>query len=223
LSHEFRTPLTYITGYADLIQEQGLDPDQLRQFLRRLQSGSNRLSRLVEDFLFLVSLEAGEAHTAYTLQRDRFSEWVALLDRVKGKLADKIANAKVTLTVDIAPNLPETVLHASYIEDMVRRLVDNAVKFMLGKPGQVLVSVMRQDDHIVIHVKDDGIGIAEEDLPTIFQPFQQIDREKHEQQGAGVGLAIVKGIVDLHGGRVEVVSRPGEGSVFSVWLPITQE
>ena len=223
LSHEFRTPLTYITGYTDLLQEQDLSPEQLRQFLRRLQSGSTRLNRLVEDFLFLVSLEAGEAQMAYSLQRDRFSEWQALVDRVLTRYVDKAAAHKVTLTADVAPDLPETVLHGDYIENAVSRLVDNAVKFTIGKEGRVQVSIFRQDGGVQISVADEGIGISSEDLPKIFESFQQLDRETYEQQGAGVGLAIAKGIVELHAGKIEASSTLGQGSTFSIWLPVLGE
>ncbi len=219
LSHEFRTPLTYITGYTDLLQEEGLTPDQLRQFLKRLQSGSTRLSRLVEDFLFLVSLEVGEAQTAYLLQRDHFTDWPALLERVQARFADKTAGSNVTLTWDVADGVPELMIHAGYVEDAVSRLVDNAIKFMLGKTGRVQVTVSPRDDGALICVSDEGIGIAEAHLPTMFQSFHQIDRETYEQQGAGVGLAIVRGIVDLHGGQVEATSQVGQGSTFCIWLP----
>lgn len=223
LSHEFRTPLTYITGYTDLLQEEDLSPEQLRQFLKRLQSGSARLSRLVEDFLFLVSLEAGEAQMAYTLQRDRFDEWLALSERVLARFAERVSGTDVTLSVKVEPGVPETMMHAGYVEDAVARLVDNAIKFTLGKAGHVELSVVQRDGGVHISVTDNGIGVAEEDLPKVFQAFQQIDREMYEQQGAGVGLAIVKGVVELHGGKVEATSEVGKGSTFSIWLPIVEE
>lgn len=223
LSHEFRTPLTYITGYADLLQDKDLTPDELQQFLKRLQSGSMRLSRLVEDFLFLVSLQSGEAEMAYKLQRDHFAEWSTLVNRVLANYADKAAARRVTFSSNVAANIPRTMLHAAYIESAISRLVDNAVKFTLGKPGLVHVDVSVKDGGAQVAVSDPGIGIAAEHLPTIFEPFHQIDREMHEQQGAGVGLAIVKGIAELHGGKVEVKSVLGEGSTFTIWLPLVKE
>jgi len=222
LSHEFRTPLTYITGYADLLQEGDLSPDQLRQFLKRLQSGSTRLNRLVEDFLFLVSLEVGEAHTAYVLQRDDFSDWTTLVNRVLARYADKAVARQVTLTHSVAAHIPDIMLHIAYIEDALSRLVDNAIKFTLNGPGRVHLEVLAQDGGVMVRVSDQGIGISEADLPKIFQSFQQIDRETFEQQGAGVGLAIVKGIADLHGGKVAAASQVGQGSTFSLWLPAAQ-
>jgi len=223
LSHEFRTPLTYITGYADLLQDKDLPPDELQQFLKRLLSGSSRLSRLVEDFLFLVSLEVGEAEVAFKFQRDHFAEWSMLVNRVLANYHDKAAARKVTLAAEVQPNIPMTMLHAVYIEGAVARLVDNAIKFTTNKPSEVRVKVAQSDGGVQIDVSDGGIGIAEEYLATIFEPFHQIDREKHEQQGAGVGLAIVKGLVGLHGGTVSVKSRLGEGSTFSIWLPLVTE
>ena len=223
LSHEFRTPLTYITGYTDLLQEPDLTPDQLRQFLKRLQSGSARLSRLVEDFLLLVSLEAGEAHTAYMLQRDHFSEWSAMIQRILTRYTEKASAHKVTLSADVAADLPAMIIHAAFIEDAISRLVDNAVKFMIGKEGRVHVSVSQKDGGVRISVADEGIGISEQDAAKVFHSFHQVDRETHEQQGAGVGLAIARGVVDLHGGKIEMTSRAGEGSTFSIWLPVLEE
>lgn len=219
LSHEFRTPLTYITGYTDLLQEQDLAPEQLRRFLTRLQSGSARLSRLVEDFLFLVSLQVGEAHAAYMLQRDLFTDWQALVERVLAIHANKAASNRVTLSGSVAPDLPPLVVHSGYIQDAVSRLVDNAIKFTRNGPGEVQVSISEKDGGVLIQVSDQGIGISEANLPTIFQMFHQIDRETYEQQGSGVGLAISKGVVDLHGGEISVVSQPSKGSTFSIWLP----
>ena len=212
-----------ITGYTDLLQEQGLAPEQLHQFLKRLQSGSNRLGRLVEDFLFLVSLEVGEAQAAFTFQRDLFNGWPVLIDHVLQKHADKAKQHKVTFVANVASDIPETMLHPGYIEDAVGRLVDNAIKFTLGKSGTVEVDVAHTDGGVQVCVKDEGIGIAEEHMPRLFQSFQQIDREMHEQQGAGVGLAIVKGIVDLHHGKVEATSQAGQGSAFCLWLPLVEE
>jgi two-component system, sensor histidine kinase and response regulator len=219
LSHEFRTPLTYITGYADLLQEGDLTPDQLRQFLARLQSGSTRLFRLVEDFLFLVSLEAGEAQTAYVLQRDLFGEWADMVDRAMARHSDKAAAHHVTLSREVAAGIPKMVIHAGYIEDATSRLLDNAIKFTVNKPGRVQVQVAPHDGGVIIRVSDEGIGISEANLSKLFKPFHQVDRETYEQQGAGVGLAIVKGIADLHGGKVDVSSQLGQGCTFSIWLP----
>lgn len=223
LSHEFRTPLTYITGYTDLLQEGDLNPELLQQFLKRLQSGSARLSRLVEDFLFLVSLEVGEAQTSYALQRNRFSDWSTLVETVFARNSEKAAARQVALTRSIEPNIPPIVIHVGYIQDAMSRLVDNGVKFTLNGPGAVHLSALSREGGVLLEVRDQGIGIAEANLPRIFQSFQQIDRETYEQQGSGVGLAIVKGIVDLHGGKIDVTSQPGAGSTFSIWLPRVQE
>ncbi|HJW83957.1 MAG TPA: ATP-binding protein [Anaerolineae bacterium] len=223
LSHEFRTPLTYISGYADLLQDKDLPPADLQHFLKRLQSGSMRLSRLVEDFLFLVSLQAGEAEMAYRLQRDHFAGWSTLVERVLANHADKAAARRVTFSSQVDASIPGTMLHAAFVESAVSRLVDNAVKFTMNKPGDIHVEVSARDGGVQIAVSDEGIGINSEHLPTIFEPFHQIDREKHEQQGAGVGLAIVKGIADMHGGKVEVKSTPGAGSTFMIWLPLINE
>src|SRR5574341_664767 len=107
----------------------------------------------------------------------------------------------------------------AYIEDVLRCLIDNAVKF--GKEGgHVWIKVEEQDGWAVISVQDNGIGIEPEQQARLFERFEQIDRDRMEQQGAGLGLAIAKGLVELHGGDIQVESRPGQGSLFTVRLPL---
>lgn len=223
LSHEFRTPLTYITGYAELIQDENLTSEQLSRFLQGLQNGGTRLGRLVEDFLFLVSLETEDATTAYFLQREDFSDWCGLLARVMELHSESAAAAQVTLEYEVEDNLSDMLLQLVNLEDAISRLVGNAIKFSLNGPGRIKVHVSAKDEGVLIEVSDEGIGIPSSELPYLFEAFHQVDRDTYEQQGAGVGLAIVKGIVTLHGGQIDVKSEVGKGSTFAITLPKAEE
>ncbi len=141
LSHEFRTPLTYITGYVDLMQEGNWSADDLQKFLSRIKGGSTRLNRLVEDFLLLVRFETDDAHQAYLMDKRPFNAWHLLINRVFEGLQDAAAVRHVALVAEIAPNLPLVDAHENYLENALHRLVDNAIKF--SKPGgaQVIARV----------------------------------------------------------------------------------
>src|SRR5512136_1522839 len=212
LSHEFRTPLTYITGYVDLIQEGEWSAEDLQKFLGRIKGGSNRLNRLVEDFLLLVRLETNDARQAYLMDKGPFNNWISLVTRVFGLCHEAAAARQVTLRHEIEPDLPPVETHEGYLENAVMRLVDNGIKFSKHTGGHVWVKVAVDGERIRCAVKDDGIGISADEVDKMFDRFHQINRQRIEQQGAGIGLAIVKSIVDLHQGEVACTSTEGVGS-----------
>jgi two-component system sensor histidine kinase/response regulator len=220
LSHEFRTPLTYITGYVDLIQEGEWTADDLQKFLGRIKGGSTRLNRLVEDFLLLVRFETDDARQAYMMDKGPFSNWTSLVARVFDRLRDAAAARQVTLAHESAPHLPLVEVHEGYLENALTRLVDNGIKFSRPKGGHVWVKVTVDGERVRCTVKDDGIGIPADEVGKMFDRFHQVNRQRIEQQGAGIGLAIVKNIVDLHHGEVGCTSTEGVGSEFSIWLPL---
>jgi signal transduction histidine kinase len=101
--------------------------------------------------------------------------------------------------------------------------VDNAVKFSKDKGGNVMLTTRREGDSWVLEVSDNGIGIRKDALPWVFEAFRQVDRDQMEQQGAGVGLTIVRRLTELYGGSVSVESAPGKGSIFTVHLPLSPQ
>ncbi len=220
LSHEFRTPLTYITGYVDLIQEGEWSAEDLQKFLGRIKGGSNRLNRLVEDFLLLVRFETDDARQAYMMDKGPFSNWTSLVVRVFDRLRETSDTRHVALRHEIQPNLPPVDVHEGYLENALTRLVDNGIKFSKQGGGHVWVKVELDGDRVHCAVRDDGMGIPADEVGRIFDRFHQINRQRIEQQGAGIGLAIVKNIVDLHRGEVGCTSTEGAGSEFSFWLPV---
>lgn len=220
LSHEFRTPLTYIRGYLDLILDEGpesMSMEDLGSFLQRVKRGSDRLSSLVNDFIFMVMLETGEAAAAYRLAQAFVADVSVLVDTVIEE-QKPWANERNVRLEKVVVQSAGTVLHTGYIHDALGRLLDNAIKFS-HKGGRVVVRVEADEEWIYIVVQDHGLGIAPREIPYLFQRLHQVDRERQEQQGIGAGLAIVKGIVEIHGGRVEVQSQVGQGSTFTMSLP----
>jgi signal transduction histidine kinase len=222
LNHEFRTPLTYITTYTELLRTAGPEAgaDELMTYMRGLQSGSERLRRLVEDFILLVEIQSGEAQETYLRRRDPVMHVPQLLQAVLTRYSASAAKRGVQLVADLPLELPPLLADAEYLSGAVSRLVDNAIKFAKREGGQVILSARAAGPRLVIRVKDDGIGMRAEEMDKIFDVFYQIDRAKLEQQGSGSGLAIARGLVNLHGGALSVESEYGAGSTFTIELPI---
>ena len=222
LSHEFRTPLTYIINYAEILDmnDEDLTSEDFSEFMQGIRRGAIRLNTLVEDFLALVELQTGEAVQAYFYRRVLLEDPVAWL-RIQAKHVEaKAKEANLEMAIDVPEDLPPFVVDEAYFSNALHRLLDNAIKFSDEKSEKVSFSARVENDEIVILLEDEGVGIPEEELGDLFNIFHQIDRAKIEQQGTGSGLAIARGIVEIHGGRIEAESKLGIGSIFKVYLPI---
>jgi two-component system sensor histidine kinase SenX3 len=130
----------------------------------------------------------------------------------------------VTVSIQAGGDLPPVRLCQALFEDAMRRLLDNAIKFSNGnKDAHVAVSTGSADGWVEIAVRDNGVGIPAEQISHLFERFQQIDRDKMEQQGVGLGLAVAQGLIQLHGGEITAQSEPGTGSTFTIRLPAAEE
>jgi two-component system sensor histidine kinase VicK len=198
-----------------------MNEEEFQATLQGLHSGSSRLVSLIEDFLLLSRLRTG----ATARERAQVPPLPLRADLVVRKVAsdfhDQAADRHVSLSVDCATPQSTVAISTDYMAGIVHRLLDNAIRFSKSDGGKVLVTTSQERNHWVLRITDDGIGIPQEALAWVFNAFQQVDRAMMEQQGIGVGLAIVQGLVDTHGGYVEVASSPGKGSTFSVWLPLS--
>ncbi len=225
LNHEFRTPLTYMVAYSDMLNSdaENLGTDELRLFLRGVNSGADRFRRLVENFISLVELETGEASQNYRWRSTLHSNLTGLCAELTDMTRLIAEEKQITIEMDVPPELPPFMADHEYLRAALAQLLDNAIKFSDASGSRVLLRVTADDREVHFAVQDWGRGIAEDELDKIWTPFYQIERSVHEDQGAGSGLAIVRGIVNLHGGRVEVRSKPGEGSTFTISLPIKQD
>lgn len=224
LHHEFRTPLTYVVAYADLLNRDlsEMTYDDIKEFLGGVNSGAERLRRLVENFILLVELETGEVASTFAWRKRPITDIAGILVGAQENVQPFAAERGVALTIVPPGNLPPIVGDAEYIKIVLTRLLDNAIKFSDKPNSSVRLSATPGERHVYFHVADHGRGIPAQEQPHIFEVFYQIDRQKFEDQGAGAGLAIVKRIVDLHAGTITVQSTPGDGTTFTVGIPLAE-
>ncbi len=229
LNHELRTPLTYVIAYADMLHRDAddLSVDDMRAFLRGINTGAIRLRRLVENFILLVELDTGEARQTFAWRSRSVEDYQALLGGIAEKYGDIGQENHVVLETEIEDDLPPIRGDTEYLNAALECLVDNAIKFSdkasPESPSVVRLHAYRAGDFVCLAVIDQGRGIPPHELEHIFESFYQIDRDKYEDQGAGSGLAIVNGVIQLHGGTITIESNFGAGSSFTLHLPILTE
>ena len=214
ISHELRTPLTSIKGYVDLLsEEEDLSPGVRLNAIAAIQRNAERLRRLVEDVQFISQVRSETlAMSLSEVQLDRVvqecAEWAAM----------RAAELGLDLTVSTEPLVLEAA-DAGRLAQAVDHLLSNALNYT-PPGGRVAMRVARDGDSAIVEVADTGVGLSDEDAAQLFERFFRASSSVDGAvPGVGLGLAIVKAIVELHGGRVEVDSRAGAGTTFSVRLP----
>jgi cell cycle sensor histidine kinase DivJ len=221
MSHELRTPLNAIIGFSEMLvneTQMRLDAQRRRDYAALINDSGNHLLSVVNDILEMSKLETGE----FEIRPEPFA-----LGPVVGGCCDLLAlrarEAGIDLVADVPAGLPEIVADKRAVKQILINLVSNAVKFT-DRGGRVTVEAKREDGNICIAVADNGIGIREEDLSRLGDPFFQArDSYDRPHHGTGLGLSIVKGLVGLHGGDITIRSRGGEGTQVSVRLPLDCE
>jgi two-component system, sensor histidine kinase and response regulator len=220
LNHEFRTPLTLVVAYADMLKDndiENMSEEELLMFLKEINSGASRLRRLIENFIILVELETGDAAKTYEWRKNTISD----VDRIVQAALDRyVEDPKVSHICEMKVTQPVPAIEgdSEFLMNLVSELINNAIKFS-EEETVVQVEVLPRGDELHISVSDQGRGINESKLKSIWDIFYQAERELHEDQGAGSGLAIVQGLTELHNGHMEVQSEPGKGSCFTLILP----
>ncbi len=222
LGHELRTPLTYVRGYTELALEEVPDTDGLQAFLMGIKRGADQLDRLVGDLMLLVQLDTGRTEEEYRLLAHVYDDTSDVLKSAITQYNQQALDQSVILEIDVTPDLPPVKLCDPLFNNALGRLIDNAIKFSRENDRLVTVSAYETDDWVEIAVTDQGIGIPAHYMPHLFERFRQFDREEMEQQGAGLGLALAKEIITLHGGDITVTSAHGQGSTFTIHLPIAE-
>jgi signal transduction histidine kinase len=212
ISHELRTPLTHIKGYVELLVTESLGPltQEQRHALQVSQQSTNRLEALIEDLIMVSVASRGELSIK--------QESVDICRMVNLTIKSHAAHAQergVDLQARIDENVPLVQADSQKIAWVLHQLVDNGVKFTPSQ-GRVVASVMREGENLVIvSVTDTGIGIPAKRLNDIFEPFHQLDNSATRRYGGtGLGLSMVRQIVEAHGSMLEVQSMEGHGSMF---------
>jgi len=218
VSHELKTPLAAIRGYAETLRDGALEePATAARFTERILLQCKRLQALLADLLTLSRLESLERAP----QREPV-DLPALVHRAVEMMGKAAEEKRVDVRVEVqeVPPVPRLAGDAEGLERLVVNLLDNAIKYNLPK-GRVTVRVQARDGHAVLEVADTGIGIPQDALARIFERFYRVDKGRsREEGGTGLGLAIVKHVAQAHGGQVDVESRLGQGSTFRVRLPL---
>lgn len=228
LNHEFRTPLTYVTAYYEMLADsltEFTDGRNYREYLRGIQAGCFRLTRLVDDFIRVMELRSGEAQANYLAQAKPIANLSGLLKDVVAAHQETAVDVPYQIEGQIPDKLPPVFGDASCLVNIMERLLNNAIKFTDPNGpdvNHIVVSAVVKGKHIQISVTDEGIGFPPHMKNQIFEPFVQYNRGILEQQGAGTGLAIVQGLIQLHNGRIEAESQEGKGSKFTITLPVHQ-
>ncbi|NLW79885.1 MAG: PAS domain-containing protein [Ruminococcaceae bacterium] len=212
VSHELKTPLTSISGYAEIIRDGLVQPQDIPAFAGKIYDESARLMALVNDIIKLSRLDERQAPAARE-PVDLFHMAGQTAAALQTQADDKSIALAVTGAETTIPGVP------AILSEVLFNLVDNAIRYT-QPGGQVQVAVGREGPQAFIRVADTGIGIPPEHQPHIFERFYRVDKSHaRESGGTGLGLSIVKRGALFHGGRVEASSQPGHGSTFTVWLP----
>lgn len=229
MSHELRTPLTCVIGLSETLLRGAfghtvvLPVHKQQRYLQTIQDSGQHLLELINDLIDFSQIEAGKA----VLNIGEFS-LTQLAQYCLQTFSEKARHQGVHLAFEL-PTPQYTLFEQTAdsfcaderrVKQILFNLLGNAIKFT-PSGGRVTLRVWRESDEAVFQVEDTGIGIAEHLLPLLFQKFQQLQTSYHRQyEGTGLGLALTKQLVDLHGGRIEVQSVEELGSIFTVWLPL---
>jgi signal transduction histidine kinase len=208
VSHELKTPLTCIIAYAEFLRqdENAIEPEQRKTFSRILYDQANRLLELVNDIMDLSRLEGGAARLNLAP-----SSLNSIVESSIQTLETQAVRKGIRLTQELAEEVPAIPVDASKLRQVIVNLLNNAIKFT-ETGGVITIHTRIQDANVVVEVVDSGIGIPARDLTRIFDLFARSDIAVNRQyEGLGLGLHLVKRLVELHGGRVWVESTPGQG------------
>ncbi|MGA7854393.1 MAG: ATP-binding protein [Candidatus Acidiferrales bacterium] len=216
VSHEFKTPLTAIQGFAETLLAGALDdPSNNRRFLEIIRNHAIRLARLTNDLLKLARIEAGKLEVEYFT--------VGLMELIEACAETTLLKASrkdIALEIEVPPKLPAVRGDATLLRDVLQNLLDNAIQYT-PQGGHIRVTADAGDRDAVISVADTGIGIPLADQERIFERFYRVDAARsREAGGTGLGLSIAKHIVEAHGGKLWVESAVGQGSRFSFSIPL---
>ncbi len=217
LVHELRAPLTSINGFSDYLAQNGSaqSPEKLHRYCQILQKESSRLSRMVDELLDLGRMRSGRIRLD-----SRPFRLETIITRCVESLQILAERKNISLAEALPPAVPSVVVDPDKIQQAFANLVINAIRYS-PEGSEIRVGVTGHPTEVECWVKDNGIGINQENLTRIFEEFYRVEQSGGSStKGSGLGLSITRTIVEMHGGRVRVESRPGRGSTFFFSLPV---
>jgi len=215
LAHDIKSPLGLIMGYAEYLTtclEGRPEAKEYLEYLLHIQNSAERIVKLVTGFLDASKLEAGYSVARSPVQLNK------LIREVGQQQMIALKEKNLELSVDLVDRLPEIMGDEVQLERVLWNLVSNAIKFT-PQGGKITIASRLEEDRVCVRVKDTGTGIPQDELPLLFSEFRRL-RGSGKVEGTGLGLFIVKTIVEAHGGNVDAVSKDGQGSTFAIRLPI---
>lgn len=219
-SHELKTPLTSIKGFSETLLDGALEsPELSKKFVGIIHNESERMSRLIEDLLQLAKLDTTEYRSQIKIETIDMQE---ICNAVERKLTLQLKQKELTFLIDL-PDEPLLVqANDDWIMQLMINLVENAIKYTAER-GQIALKCWIKSENIFISINDSGIGISPQDLPFIFERFYRTDKARSRSEGgSGIGLSLVRFIVEMFGGKITAESRPNIGTTFTFYLPIAK-
>jgi len=216
VSHDLRSPLTSVIGYAELVDRAGPLNENQQEFLRRIQDSIQHITSLINDLLDLGSIEAGMD------TRREFVQLEGILRYTIEMLQGQIKSKNLDVRMHVAPALPSLRANPIRLRQVLDNVVGNAIKYSYPR-GEIQISIHFEENQIILQVTDQGPGIPATDQPHIFDKFYRGTNIDSDVEGSGLGLAIVKNIVENHQGRIWVESTVGKGSSFFIVLPVVTD
>jgi two-component system phosphate regulon sensor histidine kinase PhoR len=215
VAHELRSPLTSISGFSELLLDPTINHEQSEEYATIILKESNRLSDLINKFLDISKIEAGKSQAKKMPMQIR-----DVVDKVLDVNLHQAEKKGIAVSVKVSPNLPLVFGDRDMLEQVILNLFNNAVKYSPENTA-IEIRLKERENEVIVEVEDNGYGISEKSLPRIFDKFYRVtDNEKvREITGTGLGLSLVKEIVEIHDGTIAVKSKLGEGSTFSFTIP----
>ena len=228
LNHEFRTPLTYVTAYYEMLADSVntyADAVNFSEYLRGIQAGCTRLTKLINGFITVIELRTGELEQEFQENAHPITNFDEIIQNAIENVTPKAEQQDIDIRFTLEGKLPIIYGDPNSLSIIVGQLLDNAIKFTAprftpNQDAQILITTKTLDNELILTVEDNGMGLPASIQGQIFDLFVQHNRDMLEQQGAGVGLTITKGLVELHKGHIEVRSVEDLGSTFTISLPI---
>ncbi len=219
LSHELRTPLSSIKAGIDIVMSKTAGPltDEQMKFLGKSKDSVDRLNRLINNILDLAQMESGKKKLNFV-----FGNINDVVQSVVDAQVPVAVNKGLEINAQLDPQVPSIVLDKDKMTQVLNNLINNAIKFTQTGSITIHTHYQIQGNHVEVSVSDTGPGISEEDLPKLFEKFQQLGEAHTQVSGTGLGLAICKEIVRQHGGTIQVSSKLGFGTTFSFILPLEE-